>query len=789
MHLVGSRGASSLQRLFGGALVASLFLCAPALFAYRFEFITTVSGDRLPGSEVCFYKGLSFQDPAAMYLTSDDVRCFPADKLIDVPLGIWVFYARHADGWVSAHGSAIRRTQEPLADQGYRTVKVELERAAAVTFDAPPGDHDRFVAYVPISGDPHHAPAAFPLPRGERIITVPAGRPFLVLRVRDGQPIGAGPLTALEPGQTIRGEDLVPSSSQRDLVGWLRISDESIEEPLEQTSAPVMTLRSSEGATLQPLYHIDGSTSAHSSFFVFQRIPTGLVSVELSGESWKTATKVVKVDEESPGSFLREPMEARLRQRMVISWTFPPPLSRFAGYPKTCSEKELVKPGEYTVQLLTCPLWDGVTDPKSLDLSLCSVRRESIIPSDATKSVAFELTQPERHIAALYAGGLRLGVASAVSQRDCETSVPLQLLGTAMFGRVTDAHEPIQALLRFATGSAVTDETGYYEVLLRGDPGLDVIEVAPCDGSATFDHIPSRPVSEGGPYDINLPGNRVTITVFNARDKTPVPGAFVGRGLFETKEDAESAELDGDMSVDDSGQVLLRRFQPGYFLRVCASASGFASPSCAQPIELFSDTVQDVSIQLREQKVRSGRLHADGPIVAGTLFRTMRNGRIVERIPLKEDGSFEFTGVDFAEYLVIASANLPLFLVSHPNLEAQDSLDLSVPADPVREFTVEVAKDAAIRSGFFTLAIGEAVVPISAFSAHITRRGLSTYIEDGGPARVVDIVAGAPIRVCAALGDFSSVSAVEELFLLPQYAPFLRYRVVPGTGRVYFEPE
>lgn len=136
--------------------------------------------------------------------------------------------------------------------------------------------------------------------------------------------------------------------------------------------------------------------------------------------------------------------------------------------------------------------------------------------------------------------------------------------------------------------------------------------------------------------------------------------------------------------------------------------------------------------------------------------------------------------------LILAALNHPLFVVPHPAVRDDDELQISVPTGRVRSFTVEISDDLPRRSAWFTVAVGDAVIPVDALSAHLTRRGLVGFVEEGGPARVVDILESAPLRVIAALGSYPEPATVSDLFVLPQYSGIREVRAVPPDGRVVF---
>jgi len=162
-------------------------------------------------------------------------------------------------------------------------------------------------------------------------------------------------------------------------------------------------------------------------------------------------------------------------------------------------------------------------------------------------------------------------------------------------------------------------------------------------------------------------------------------------------------------------------------------------------------------------------------------------GAVVEEIRTEADGSFVYRGDEPAESAIVTAVNLPLFVVPHPVIPNDGELRIEIPPGRPRDFTVEISEAMPYRSGWFTLVVGDAVVPLNVLAAHLTRRGYSSYVEEGGPVRVVDILESAPLRVLAALGNYPQPGSVSDLFVLPQYAGIRELRPVPPDGKVVFD--
>jgi hypothetical protein len=128
---------------------------------------------------------------------------------------------------------------------------------------------------------------------------------------------------------------------------------------------------------------------------------------------------------------------------------------------------------------------------------------------------------------------------------------------------------------------------------------------------------------------------------------------------------------------------------------------------------------------------------------------------------------------------VVTALNHPLFVVSHPVVPDEGELRIETPPGRTRDFTVEISEAMRHRSGWFTLIVGDAVVPLNVLAAHLTRRGYSRYVDEGGPVRVVDILESAPLRVVAILGSYPQPGSARDLLCCrstPIFVSSGRYR-------------
>src|SRR5687768_15373025 len=91
LHMGQRRRRSEMRRL--PLRLALMTACLALTAQARTEYFTTFEGQRLSGSEVCFFQAESDGVFSRRYFASPDVRCLPADDVIDLPTGTWNYFA------------------------------------------------------------------------------------------------------------------------------------------------------------------------------------------------------------------------------------------------------------------------------------------------------------------------------------------------------------------------------------------------------------------------------------------------------------------------------------------------------------------------------------------------------------------------------------------------------------------------------------------------------------------------------------------------------------------------
>ena len=88
-------------------LFAALFAAAPLSADALFQVLPYIDGRPVGDAEVCFFRGRSGDSFFDRFLTAEGVRCYPSDRVIALPAGLWNYFVQRSDGWVSTHPFAV----------------------------------------------------------------------------------------------------------------------------------------------------------------------------------------------------------------------------------------------------------------------------------------------------------------------------------------------------------------------------------------------------------------------------------------------------------------------------------------------------------------------------------------------------------------------------------------------------------------------------------------------------------------------------------------------------------
>lgn len=169
---------------------------APAL-AYRVGFSVQLA-DGTPLShdaEICFHRAAGVKTPFEQFFVSNDVHCFPGDKVIELPTGFWNFYARGARS-VSANPGVLSFHGTHDDQRAYKNILLTVQPAVAVSFRSWTDVISSFgpdaYAAVYVTGSADRLSNVYPVPEGQTELLVPVGIRAVPLIIRNGRPIVVG---------------------------------------------------------------------------------------------------------------------------------------------------------------------------------------------------------------------------------------------------------------------------------------------------------------------------------------------------------------------------------------------------------------------------------------------------------------------------------------------------------------------------------------------------------------------------------------------------------------------
>ena len=286
LHMANCRRAPAMRLLLKRhvwLLLATILLSLPAMA--RIEFLATVNGERLAGSQVCF----SAAGDESRYFSKfmgdgTDVLCLGADDVIDMPIGNWNYFAYHALGYVSPHPGHI--TVSAVSDH-YSSTEIELVPAGvldlAKVVAALPAS-DEAVVYFPNNDQPRSPSTIRRLTPGSTRMYVPAGAQVLPIVIRSGTPVLAGEPVVVAQGET---HEVAPLQSTTTAIVPIQLS---LPDDIWRSGAivdPVVSARTADGTVLAPLIALQSGTSLERSLLIVRPPKGGPLRIRLEGARWK----------------------------------------------------------------------------------------------------------------------------------------------------------------------------------------------------------------------------------------------------------------------------------------------------------------------------------------------------------------------------------------------------------------------------------------------------------------------------------------------------------------------
>ena len=527
--------------------------------------------------------------------------------------------------------------------------------------------------------------------------TVPATR-IVPLLVAGGRIRAIGTAVTPEPGKSVRFEFANDPAGKGSVV------------------VPVATLSKTD-VTLA-----GAKQRADSALLFFRGVPAGSQQIAFGGRQ-----RTVKV--EAGQIAIAEPLV--LGSMLRIHWWTPVALASLAQPERACGKKtEAPAKALAKLELLQCP-------------NRCTVVAERPFPTDAVKGVV-ELPDVSAgsYVVRVTHPGLPPFSRSIVVPPE-EPDIEIRYV--TFFGKVTRGGKPLHVRL---FGTVTDPETGDYTAVMTRLPAAGVPEeIEPCDGGRAIRIVSDDPPVENARYDITVPENRLVVRVVDAESRAPIEKAVINMAALEKGKD-EAAHFAGPAGQTDAeGKFVVESIVANKRLNVCASRQDYEN-ACADRFEFGSEREKTIEIGLRKAVARQGRVVLGGPQQFASIDWYSLDGRLTETTLVKDDGSFTFKRTHPAgEIVCYSSANQPFIVVRQSPLRDDEVFEIRPPIGArLRSFQIALSPDAR-DNAYATIALGDVIVPLNPFAAHVARHGAQSSLRPGWVMNVPDIVESAPIRV------------------------------------------
>jgi hypothetical protein len=713
----------------------------------------TRDGSPVSGAEFCYYAAAGAENPFIQQFASNVVKCSAT-----LPPGRWNVYAHEGNQFISA--------RVVLSDA--RDAELRLEPAATIGLPAEGGVYlTDTVSFFPGSGE----------------ILVPAERDLLPLLVFNKRIVGVGSIVHPHAGESVRAA----SFASHALVAWLSIAPADLEALRSARKPRPPSLLANK--KIKPINPVAGTINIDRALQVFSSLPTGDVTIGLTGPHWKS--QQIHAAQENRVVMIEEPLHLIPSSSAVVDWYTTMNLAdladRIVGDCKKTTAKEETT---FAITLLKC---------SGADRDRCiTIGQKNIAPNERSGRATFDDLEPLPYVLEFrYADLPPLRRPVTVRKFD-EELVRLPIEYTTLFGTVTvggkEPGAPIKVDFDWnGPQRALTDVHGeYFAVIEKPLPKNRVIRLRTCDGVTDASYIVDQDVAPNSRFDIDLPSNKLIVEAVDAKSGAPIVGAVVRYGAFRSQEMSSTYYFRLAVRQDESGRsvpartgsdgkYMVENISPEKTIHVCLESEDYER-TCPETFQMTSSETKTLRVPMRLRGAFRGRLIAPQPVAGGQIYWFSADGQQTEYIPMKEDGSFRFNREHGPEeVLVVVSINLPLYMQRQPMLQSGDTLEITLPVAPVRRFDVAISEESVQADAIVTIAIADLIVPYPAFSQHLALHGSMLDLRNRGPLLVPDILETGPISVLLGPPPSTVTPSRNDLFRLPQYRGAPRK---PVTGPV-----
>lgn len=734
-------------------LLLLLALATPAAAA-----TVTLTRDGAPVSgEVCRFRAGDAVNPFKRWFASQDVVCGGV-----IPRGSWNVFGRTADA-VSAVSVLVG---------GDDVVSLELAPAATVVPVLPQGRGG--LIYVP------RRKSGFAFDGKTARVSVPANEELWLFVVDKAKPVALFPVPAIEAGKE-RSVD-ARGDGPPSVVGWLQIPEEDRAAIVNVSGlvAPGVRAGTRESDPLPSLRFLDGT------LFRVRDVPAGEAELRIEGRGWLHDRVAVKV--EKVLTVAQQPLTVRASSHLAVHWSSGDliALNDSLGSCEPAKESSLVE-----VVVSKCPK-ERRGEP--FDPKACAViRQESFDPLPKMGLMTLDDIAPGSYRAELHFGKLPpvSGPATVAPMQSKELYLsPIYL---PAYGSVTRGGEPLgeKVELKFpgGTGFAPAGSEEYHAVLLSLVAMEAQIQVKACDGSPSAVVLTDEAMRPNVRYDIDVPANKLTLTVTDTFTREPLRGATVTYEVMSLRV-PKRVVMEQTVLTDGDGRFVMESV-PVREIHLAVSRPGYQKQAL-EPFTMPQREEKELDVELVPLRGNSGKIASDRPFDSGVVVWYAANGSESERADLDADGTFIYMNEHAAdETMAVVSRSHPLWVVRSPAVERHQAIKVRFPNAPVRNLTVGLATANHRDSWHIGFVIGGVRVPPPVFAMHQGLRKEPVFARGDQQLQVRDLLETGPIDVL--LGptttEFSQRGRPFDFFVLPKYANAPREKLAPGAEHVTFTPD
>jgi hypothetical protein len=725
-------------------------------------------------AEVCRFQARDRENPIERWLSAQTVTCVASDAAWTFPPGLWNVFAR-TRGAVSADPILVDGATAPA------NLPLALVPAATLVLQLPPETSG--VLYAP-----KHAIA---YPAAERA-TIPAGEELWLLVIAKGVPVAVIPIAALEAGAE-RVVDARSPSNASAVLAWMHVSeaDRAAIETARGVQLPRIGLTAADKETVAA--SMPGQNALNGAFVLFPGISAGSADLRLDGRGWLPYRRSLLIAQSV--TLVREPIPARASTTVMVNWSTIsdlPALDRSLG---SCEPPKEAPRFELTIS--SCP---APRPGKALDPASCSAVHKETLRSKLTfGSVRVDEVAPGIYRAELRFGRLPpFAVVADVPPLQQRPMPTLQAAYLEAYGSLTRGGAPLDDDARIdfpheGVGFA-RRETGEYRGVLKEPLGMDAkIDIATCGGKRAF-VLTDREVPPRTRFDIEIPDNRLTVTVVDTFTQRPLPDAALKyvvlsrRGRFPLiTRDVSQSGAGEEPGRQVAGQFVIEGV-PERELRLTVTCPGYKKKEL-DPFSMTRSEKKEIEVDLvplggAEAKILSAR-----PFANGTIFWFSATGVETERAELAPDGTFHFEQTHYRdETMTVVSISHPLWILRAPPVERATPLQVRFPdAAPQRDAEVTIYNASARVVTMIGVAIGGLRVPQPALAQHLALRGGAPLVKGSGPLLLPALAESAPIDILRGPPVAQRPPQLLENLMLRGFTPVETQRLQAGNAAVAFD--